>query len=271
MTHRHAPVAVDPADVRIQTRGPIRPGDVEHARLTVAALTRLAHEPVLDVRVKLAAAPGPTVEQPYTAQANLDVNGRLVRAQAAARSTHAAIHLLHDRLRTRLRRTARDWENLRGRRPDDADHEWRHAGPPRKPLPYFPRPIGRRQVVRRKTYDLDRLTCDEAALDLERLDYDFHLFTETATGQDSVLYRTDGGCRLAQVTPQPARLGPVSVPLTFSPASAPRLTVAQATARLEATGLPFVFFADAGTGRGQVLYHRYDGDYGLITAAGERA
>ena len=271
MTHQHAPVAVDPADVRIQTRGTIRPDDVEHARLTVAALTRLAHEPVLDVRVKLAASAGPAVEQPYTAQANLDVNGRLVRAQAAARSTHEAIHLLHDRLRTRLRRTARDWENLRGRRPDDADHEWRHASPPRKPPPCFPRPIGRRKVVRHKTYMLDRLTCDEAALDLEQLDYDFHLFAEAATGQDSILYRTGGGYRLSQVTPQPARLGPMSVPVSFSPAAAPRLTVAQATSRLEATGLPFVFFADAGTGRGQVLYHRYDGDYGLITATGGQA
>jgi Sigma 54 modulation/S30EA ribosomal protein C terminus len=33
---------------------------------------------------------------------------------------------------------------------------------------------------------------------------------------------------------------------------------------LEASGQPFLFFVDAETGRGNVLYHRYDGHYGLI-------
>ncbi|MBT2381356.1 sigma 54 modulation/S30EA ribosomal C-terminal domain-containing protein [Streptomyces sp. ISL-111] len=40
-----------------------------------------------------------------------------------------------------------------------------------------------------------------------------------------------------------------------------------AAQRLRLTGLPFVFFHDTGTGRGSVLYHRYDGHYGLITPA----
>ena len=33
-------------------------------------------------------------------------------------------------------------------------------------------------------------------------------------------------------------------------------------------GLPFLFFIDAAQGRASVLYHRYDGHYGLITPAG---
>ena len=32
-------------------------------------------------------------------------------------------------------------------------------------------------------------------------------------------------------------------------------------------GEPFVFYLDPETGRGRVLYIRYDGHYGLITAA----
>jgi hypothetical protein len=32
--------------------------------------------------------------------------------------------------------------------------------------------------------------------------------------------------------------------------------------------LPFLFFIDAAPGRVSVLYHRYDGHYGLITPAG---
>jgi len=35
-------------------------------------------------------------------------------------------------------------------------------------------------------------------------------------------------------------------------------------------GQPFTFFADAGTGRGNVVYHRYDGHYGLLVPSGVR-
>jgi Sigma 54 modulation/S30EA ribosomal protein C terminus len=31
-------------------------------------------------------------------------------------------------------------------------------------------------------------------------------------------------------------------------------------------GQPFVFFVDPETGRARLLYHRYDGHYGLIAA-----
>jgi hypothetical protein len=43
--------------------------------------------------------------------------------------------------------------------------------------------------------------------------------------------------------------------------------VQQATQRLDDGGEPFVFFANAMTGRGNVVYRRYDGNYGLITPA----
>jgi hypothetical protein len=33
---------------------------------------------------------------------------------------------------------------------------------------------------------------------------------------------------------------------------------------LEETETPFQFFLDDATGRGEVAYRRYDGDYGLI-------
>jgi hypothetical protein len=45
---------------------------------------------------------------------------------------------------------------------------------------------------------------------------------------------------------------------------APRLLVTEAATGLEATGQPFLFFVNAGTGRGNLIYHRYDGHYGLI-------
>lgn len=100
------------------------------------------------------------------------------------------------------------------------------------------------------------------------MDYDFHLFTEDDTGGDAVVYRGGPtGYRLARLASGPRWLGLSDVPMTISPHPAPRLTVSEARQRLEVGGLPFVFFADAGSGRGCVLYHRYDGHYGLITPA----
>ncbi|MCQ4083886.1 sigma 54 modulation/S30EA ribosomal C-terminal domain-containing protein [Streptomyces sp. RB6PN25] len=54
------------------------------------------------------------------------------------------------------------------------------------------------------------------------------------------------------------------MPLTLSTIPARAMTLEQAKRWLETSGYPFVFFADA-TGRGNVLYHRYDGCYGLVT------
>ncbi|MEV7237968.1 sigma 54 modulation/S30EA ribosomal C-terminal domain-containing protein [Streptomyces sp. NPDC051020] len=125
-----------------------------------------------------------------------------------------------------------------------------------------------RQVVRHKSFSLAREAPDEAAFELEWMDYGFHLFTDADSGEDSVLYRSGPtGYRLAQVHPRPQLVGSVAVPLTVSELPAPRMTVAEAKQRLEVAGFSFVFFADDSTGRGNVLYHRYDGHYGLIVPA----
>ena len=132
---------------------------------------------------------------------------------------------------------------------------------------YRARPAEERGVVRHKSYTLARETPDEAAVDAELLDYDFHLFTEASTGEDGVIYRTADGYRLALAHPVNGSLGPVDPSITVSAVPAPRLTVAEAAARLEATGQAFLFFVDDQTGRGNLIYHRYDGDYGLVTPA----
>ena len=48
---------------------------------------------------------------------------------------------------------------------------------------------------------------------------------------------------------------------------APVLRLADAVARLDATGLGHLFFADRETGRGRLLYRRFDHRYGLIADA----
>lgn len=255
--------------VPVHTQGAVTSDEAAYARTRIDAVLRYARDPVLFVRVKLTQLADPALARPAVAQVNLDLNGRLVRAQVARPTMGEAVDEVHDRLRDRLQRTTGDWEAIRGARPSDQPHEWRHVSVPTERPPYFPRPVEERQVVRHKAFSLARMTVDEAAIDMAMLDYSFHLFTEAGSGVDSVIYHTEDGVglRLAQVDPRPDNVTHGSTPVTVSPAPAPKLTVQNATERLNVTGWPFVFFRDAATGRGCVLYHRYDGHYGLITPA----
>lgn len=255
-------------EVQVETRGQLPPDAAGYARDKIQAVLGQTREPVLFARVRLTRMANPAVEQPVIAQANVDVNGRPARAHVAGQTVTQAVDLLQDRLAERLARLAERWEARRGRTPVPGGHEWRHGSEPTHRPDYCPRPVEERQVVRHKSFSLAREAPDEAAFELEWMDYGFHLFTDADSGEDSVLYRSGPtGYRLAQVHPRPQLVGSVAVPLTVSELPAPRMTVAEAKQRLEVAGFPFVFFADDSTGRGNVLYHRYDGHYGLIVPA----
>ncbi|MFC8245907.1 sigma 54 modulation/S30EA ribosomal C-terminal domain-containing protein [Streptomyces chartreusis] len=256
-------------EVQVETSGRLPPHAAGYARDKVRAVLGQAREPVLFARVRLARTANPAVERPVTAQANVDVNGRPARAHVAGQTATAAVDLLQDRLADQLARLAQHWEARRGRMPVPGQHEWRHGSEPTHRPDYYPRPVEERQIVRHKSFSLARETPDEAAFELESMDYDFHLFTDADSGEDSVLYRAGpADYRLAQVHPRAHPAGDVAVALTVSELPAPRMTVPEAQRRLDISGLPFVFFTDDNTGRGNVLYHRYDGHYGLITPAG---
>lgn len=255
-------------DVEVTTHGAL-PGAEDYARDKIGKLAHVAHRPVLFAKVKLTRHGDPAVPRPVVAQANLDVNGRHVRAQAEAVSAREAIDRLADRLRRRLERVARHWEARRGAAPSAEPHEWRHTAEPTDRKTYFPRPEEEREIVRRKAFTLHRITVDDAAFEMDLLDYDFHLFTELGSGQDTMLYRAGPtGYRLAlPLPPRPHELAVFDLPVTISNQPAPLLTASEATDRLGLMDLPFLFFVDAERGCGAVVYHRYDGHYGLITPA----
>jgi len=256
--------------VQTHAHGAVPDEAMDLAVMKARSVLRMAPEPVLFARVKLTMAADPAVDRPAVAQVNVDLNGRPVRAEAAAATMRDAIEVLADKLRIQLERAARNWAKLRGGTPVAEPGEWRHQSIPAQRPSYFPRPVEERGVVRHKSYGLPRLTPGEAIADLELLDYDFHLFTERSTNQDSVIYRSNGGYRLAQVRPKPDRVGPhgeLADVLTVSAHPAPKLNLIEAEARLEEFGEAFLFFQNADTGRGNLIYHRYDGDYGLIMPA----
>ncbi len=102
-----ATTRLTPAAVRVETRGKVPAGMADLAVAKVGSLLRHTAEPVLFARVTLTMAADPAVEQPAVASVNVDLNGRLVRAQAAGESMRGAIEQVADRLRVRLDRAGR--------------------------------------------------------------------------------------------------------------------------------------------------------------------
>jgi hypothetical protein len=241
----------------------------EYARTKIGGLARYAHGPVLHARVRLSHHRDPVGRTPVIGQANIDVGGRLVRAQVQAHTAREAVDLLDAKLRHRLERVAEHWEARRGRVTTRASIEWHHDSEPTLRPNCYPRPAEQRRIIRRKSFSMTAETVDEAITEMEVLGYDFHLFTERGSGATSVVYRGGpSGYRLALLTPELiGQLSPYERSVVVSPHPAPCLTDAEATKRLNLLDTPFLFFIDAAEGRACVLYRRYDGHYGLITPA----
>lgn len=258
--------------LEIVARGRHAEGARDYAAQKMRRVVDMVDEPVLHARVKLDVAPDPAVERPALAQATLDVNGRLVRAHVAARTVREAIDLLDQRLRDQVEHRAERQKALRRLAPGRRPGEWRHGAPRTERPGWFDRPRDERQIVRRKTFALDELTLDEAAFDLEALDADFYLFRELATGGDAVLHRLpEGGYGLRRLEPAEVEGPAAVVDVSVDPRAAPELAVGEALEWLAVADEPFVLFRDRETGRANVVYHRYDGHYGLIGTADEPA
>jgi ribosome-associated translation inhibitor RaiA len=234
----------------VTVHGQVNAKLVALARRKVVRVMRYLKDPVLYARVTLRLEPDPARERPAIAQAMLDVNGRPVRAHASGADMREAVNRLEERLRRQLEILTEHREQQRKRGPAAREpHEWRHGDPPDQRTGFYPREAGQRQVVARAATVSRPLTPEEAADEMELLDYDFHLFTDVGTAAAATVWRDRGGA------------------VGWTPLSAaPALTRSEAIAMLEASGEPFVFYRDTASGRGSVLYHRYDGHYGLLAS-----
>jgi ribosome-associated translation inhibitor RaiA len=90
--------------VRIVRHGRVPEGTGELAVAKIRSVLRHVAKPVLSVRVTLTTSADPAVAFPARAQATLDLNGRIVRAEAAAENMREAVELMAHRLRGRLDR-----------------------------------------------------------------------------------------------------------------------------------------------------------------------
>ncbi|MQS17066.1 hypothetical protein F7Q99_33975 [Streptomyces kaniharaensis] len=228
------------------------PGEIlAEARARVAAATATAGVGTLveSLRVRLG-----TAADGALAQVNAEVDGRRIRVQEAAAEFGQSLDRMAQALRGRIRAATESW----------VPHPWPLTARRRGPAVAAG---GVPRIVRVKEPTLVWCSAEAAARTMDAMDYDIHLFTDPATETDAVVYRVGPtGYRLARTTAAaPPRRG--AVPLTVSPHGAPRLTERQAVDRLVCAELPFLFFANPETGRGRVLYRRFDGHLGLIAGA----
>jgi ribosome-associated translation inhibitor RaiA len=258
--------AAGPVTMNVVTRGDVTDGARAYAQHRIGTVVEHIEDPVLFVRIKLTRAADPARDRPAIAQVSVDINGRVLRAQVAGHEMREAIDLVQARLRDKFQHRA-ERRRARRRRPGASlPGEWRHGDPPSHRPDHFDRPADERQVVRHKTYSQDELTPDEAAFDMDQLDFDFYLFRDLASGEDAVLERTeDGSYLLTRLRPRGVDPGPTAIAYAVADAPAPQLGLDEALERITATGERHLFFADVATGQGNVIYHRYDGHYGLIT------
>jgi Sigma 54 modulation/S30EA ribosomal protein C terminus len=249
----------------LSTRGDVGQDAKAAAEEVVRHVVDRLEEPVLFARVKLGHEPDPARLRPAVAEAALDVDGDLVRAHVAARTMPEALDVLARRLADQLEHRAKRRERLNRAAGIAGPGEWRHGDLPTDRPRYFGRPPEERRLVRHKSFAVGELTVDEAVFDMEQLDYDFYLFCERASGSDAIVDRRgDGSYRLTLTDPSGADVGRTVAPVEVDGTEVPVLGLDGAIERLDAGGEPRVFFVNGATCRGNVVYRRYDGHYGLI-------
>lgn len=221
---------ISPIDIEVVTHGELAADVVEYAREKLIGVAWHSTEPVRHARLKVSYSGAAGSASPYYAKATLDIGGWPLRAQVAGDDVHETLDRLADRLEYRVSKPVDTWGAESAERPE------------------YPCPGGQREIVRQKTYRLVRESPARARYDMERLDYDAHLFLDAATGREAVVYRT----------------GPAGYGVAEPAAS---LTTRGAVDRLSRTGQRFLFYADAATGHGRLLYRRYDGYYGMVRPA----
>lgn len=249
--------------VDVVVDGPVPRRHVKLARERMEKLLQSIDQPVRLVRIKLSVIKHST-KRPVSASASIDVDGTVLRAQVSSREVPEAI----DAVEVRLRRQLTELTHRRRNKTlsNERFSSWHHGDPPTDRPEFFERPLDERQLVRHKSYTTESATVDEALWDMHVLDYDFFLFTEMTSQQDCVLATTTAGVSL-QAIESADDIPPSDLIDIVHAHGAQALTVTEAIARLSAGLERFLFFENVETERGNVLYLRYDGHYGLITPA----
>jgi ribosome-associated translation inhibitor RaiA len=255
-------------EVRVPARVPRR--QVEAARRRIASLDRFTDEPLVGARLTLRREG--SAQRPYVADVDVRYEGRVLAAHARGHSAAEAADEAAEALRRQLRRIVGAEVALRNEPraieaalrtlwPDDDDRP-----------PIRLKPPAEREIVARRTYADEPKPTLTAIADMLQDAEDFNLFVHVRTGEDVVVHWRDAG-HLALLFPPGSALAEEADLVEAQPSwfSEP-LPFATARQQMDvlnerAVGTRFLYFIDAGDGRGKVIYLRLDGDYGLVEPA----
>ena len=165
-----------PASAQVLVTGTVPVSVQEEASRAVSAAFQKADARTADIRLRLTWHPDDR-PRPAVAQVNADVDGHALRAQVSAGDLDVLVSAAVDRTHAQLAALAQDWAPRVG--PQETG-----AWPSR-----VARPSGERELVRIKSFSLDRLTSREAARHMDAMDYNFHLHANAETGEGCMVYR----------------------------------------------------------------------------------
>lgn len=249
----------------ISTRGAVDDATVERAKERINRVGSHCREPIIHVELRITNDPDQLSSEPVRAEATLSVKRGPVRAHAIADTTNEAVDLMIERLRRRVDRHESRLHREGSKRHDGVASEghWHHGdvqSAPRHPLPLRDEAA---TVVKRKTFAAVPMNVEEAAFDLDILDHDFYLFEEAKSGEAALLRVLDDGRYQLEIEDSADIDMEAGLPVDRVPG--PALLDQQSAQRLLDTGDdPFVFFRSDPSQPGQVMYRRYDGNYGVV-------
>lgn len=254
-------------EVEITTRGDIPDEARERVTEKIGSLDRLIDNPIVSGRVVLTQKANPRMERPSIAEGEVHLNGPVIRAKVAEPDPVTAVNSLAQRLERQLRsfidRRIDQERRTNAREISEARKTATAEGRPE----FNTRAAEEREVVRRKAFAIVPLTPAEAAEEMALLDHDFYLFIDGETGADAVVYQRDDG-QLGIIGPRGTGWAGERDGIALEESHFDRpLSLDEAATEMSIVNHRFMYFTDADSNRGNVIYMRHDGNYGLIEPA----
>lgn len=154
----------------------------EHANSKVDKIGHLGVE-IQEIEVKLVVEKNPSIKENQIAELTAFGGGRILRATDRDRDMYVAIDKAVSKLQRQIKK-------FHGKQIDRTQQT--HAGRQRLPVEE-PAEEPRPTIVKTKSISLKPMTAEEAALQMEMLDHDFFVFTDSDTENTSVVYRRKDG------------------------------------------------------------------------------
>lgn len=247
----------------VSTHGDIAPEVIDRARERLGRIGRHCREPITHVDLRVTDDLNHPAQPHARAEASLVVKHGPVRAHAQSGTVAEAVDLMIERLRRRVDRHQEKLHRIGTKKHDGVAEpgSWKHGDVDSAPRHVPAVAAENARVVRRKSFAPAPMSVAEALFDVEILDHDFYLFEETETGatclvtigaDSTVALSVDG-----ETDPVvPSGIARVPGPIVLDEAGAQRLLVGVKE--------PFVFHRTNPGAPAQVMYRRYDGDFGVI-------